>query len=191
MAEMGFYIDMTSCIGCHTCQIACKDAKSLEVGTLFRRVDSYETGSFPTPGWYHYSHTCNHCESPACVANCPTGAMHVNEEDGSVQHDDETCIGCQTCVKSCPYSVPQYIEELGVVHKCDMCHELTAAGENPACVDACLMRCIEWGEVEKLKAAHPDAVNKIACMPDSDTEPSTLITPTAAALKDEFRLRVI
>lgn len=124
MAEMGFYIDMTSCIGCHTCQIACKDAKSLEVGTLFRRVDSYETGSFPTPGWYHYSHTCNHCESPACV-------------------------------------------------------------------DACLMRCIEWGEVEKLKAAHPDAVNKIACMPDSDTEPSTLITPTAAALKDEFRLRVI
>ena len=36
----GYYFDMTNCIGCRACQIACKDKNDLPVGTLFRQVES-------------------------------------------------------------------------------------------------------------------------------------------------------
>ena len=99
----GFYFNQQMCIGCRTCQVACKDKNDLEVGYLFRRVESFEVGEFPAPATFHYSGACNHCHTPACVEVCPAGATYINEEDGTVQHDDEACIGCGYCVKACPY----------------------------------------------------------------------------------------
>ena len=111
----GFYFNQQMCIGCRTCQVACKDKNDLEVGYLFRRVESFEVGEFPAPATFHYSGACNHCHTPACVEVCPAGATYINEEDGTVQHDDEACIGCGYCVKACPYGHPVLIEELNVV----------------------------------------------------------------------------
>lgn len=188
MSRKGFYINLRDCLDCCTCQIACKDKNDLPIGILFRNVSTYETGKFPKPGVFHYPATCNHCENPACTANCPTGAMYV-AEDGTVQHDDEICIGCETCAQSCPYGVPQYFEVEGIVRKCNMCKDLTDNGENPACVDACRNRCLEWGDFDELKAAHPGAVQDIACLPDSSqTGPSTLIDANPASLEPEFRI---
>ena len=187
MGKKAFYFNMANCIGCRTCQIACKDVNDLEVGTLFRHVDSFETGAYPSAVLYHYSSSCNHCEEPACVANCPTGAMYIDEDDGTVQHDDSACIGCKTCQVSCPYSVPQYLEERGIVAKCSMCKPLRDAGEAPACVSTCLTRALEWGELEDLKAAHLDAVSDIACLPDSGvTSPAVLIDVKPAALEPDY-----
>lgn len=189
MGEKAFYFNMSTCIGCHTCQIACKDKNNLEVGTTFRHVDSYESGAYPAPKLYHVSRSCNHCANPACVANCPTGAMY-KAEDGSVQHDDELCIGCQSCVNSCPYEVPQYLEEDNIVHKCDMCTTLTAKGEQPACVAACQTRALEWGDVDELQAAHPDAVSDIAALPSSEqTGPNLLIDPKPFAVEEAGTLK--
>lgn len=98
----GFYFNQQMCIGCRTCQVACKDKNDLEVGYLFRRVESFEVGEFPAPATFHYSGACNHCHTPACVEVCPAGATYINEEDGTVQHDDEACIGCGYCVKAVP-----------------------------------------------------------------------------------------
>ena len=50
MGQLGFFVDMTSCIACKTCQIACKDKNNLEVGAIFRRVYTFEGGKFPTRG---------------------------------------------------------------------------------------------------------------------------------------------
>lgn len=47
MGRMGFYFDAVNCIGCRTCQIACKDKNALPVGMLFRRVVTVEAGRFP------------------------------------------------------------------------------------------------------------------------------------------------
>ncbi|BAK44193.1 4Fe-4S dicluster domain-containing protein [Eggerthella sp. YY7918] len=186
MGRKGFYYNQTACIGCRTCQIACKDKNDLEIGTLFRQVVSYETGMYPEAHVYHYAATCNHCEMPACVAVCPDGAMYIDEDDGTVQHDDEKCIGCQYCVKACPYGVPQYIESLQKTHKCDACIQLRGAGEQPACVAACPMRALEFGSIEDLRAAHPDAVNQIVILPDaSQTNPSVAVEPKAAALEPD------
>ncbi len=186
MGRKGFYYDQSACIGCRTCQAACKNKNQLEVGTLFRQVHTFETGKFPAPVSYHYAATCNHCENPACVAVCPNAAMFIDETDGTVQHDDTKCIGCQYCVNACPYGVPQYIEAKSKSHKCDACYQLRALGEQPACVAACPMRALEFGEIDDLRAAHPNAVNQIAVLPDaSQTNPSVAIDAKPVALTDE------
>ena len=184
MARKGFYFNQAKCIGCRTCQVACKDKNDLEIGVIYRKVDLFEVGEFPTAVAYPFSHTCNHCETPACTANCPTGAMYVNEEDGTVQHDDVICIGCEACVKSCPYGVPQYRPELKITGKCDACLGLRNNGESVACVASCPMRAIEFGDIEELRAAHPDAVDKIAVLPEPETSPSVAIDAKPAALEE-------
>lgn len=188
MTRLGFYIDIDACIGCRTCQVACKDRNKLEVGYLFRRVDTFETGAFPEAKMFHFSHSCNHCEKPACVANCPTGAMQI-ADDGTVQHDDELCIGCGTCAEACPYSVPQVIEGEGITRKCDSCKPFRDAGGNPVCVDACPMRCLAFGDLDELTAVHgPDLVRELPATPSADkTNPSTLIHPKPCALEPDFR----
>lgn len=189
--RQGFYFDMTACIGCRTCQVACKDKNDLPAGVVFRNVTDYEVGDFPNVATFHYSASCNHCEDPACVAVCPNEAMFIDEEDGTVQHDDSKCIGCQYCVNACPYGVPKYIDEIGLVHKCDSCRTLRAEGENPTCVNACPMRALEFGSIDDLRAAHPDAVNQIAVLPDaSQTNPSVAIEAKKAAL-DESAVLVL
>ncbi|MDQ7092085.1 4Fe-4S dicluster domain-containing protein [Desulfosporosinus sp. PR] len=192
MGRKGFYIDMTACVGCRTCQIACKDKNNLKVGTIFRQVRTYETGVFPTPGVYHYSGTCNHCSNPKCVAVCPTGAMHI-DTDLTVQHDMTKCIGCRYCTWACPYGVPKFMEELGKVHKCDACKDLRDKGENPACVDACYMRALEWGDFDELKAKHGSNVTRdLPILPNSSiTNPSTFIKPRITALQKDFQKKEV
>ncbi|RNL45060.1 4Fe-4S dicluster domain-containing protein [Paraeggerthella hongkongensis] len=188
MTKQGFYFDLTSCSGCRTCQVACKDKNALGVGTLFRHVHTFETGAYPEARLYSFAATCNHCMNPACVEACPNSAMYIDEEDGTVQHDDSKCIGCQYCVKACPYGVPQYIEESKLTHKCDGCIQLRKNGEVPACVAACPMRAIEFGSYDELLAAHPEAVSDVAVLPNSaETSPCTLINPKPAALEQDYR----
>ena len=183
MGKLGFYFNQENCIGCRACQQACKDKNDLEVGILFRRVKTFETGKFPHPNVFHYAGTCNHCENPMCVKGCPTGAMYI-AEDGTVQHDDDKCIGCTYCVWNCPYKVPQYIKKLGKVHKCDFCKDLREKGENPACVDACNMRVLEWGDLDELKKRHPHATKDLPILPPSSmTNPSTIIEARECALE--------
>ena len=182
MAQKGFYFDMTGCIGCKTCQIACKDKNNLNVGALYRKVTTFEGGKFPNPWKYHISIGCNHCEQPKCVANCPTGALY-KRTDGIVGHDKQKCIGCQYCTWSCPYGAPQYKEDEGKVGKCDMCLDLLEQGENPACVDACGMRVIKCGEMTELQQEYQGTAD-LAQLPDSGiTKPSLLIKAKAVAEK--------
>jgi anaerobic dimethyl sulfoxide reductase subunit B (iron-sulfur subunit) len=162
----------------------------LDVETNFREVRSYEAGKFPNPALYHYSAACNHCETPACVANCPTGAMQKDEGgDGTVQHDDELCIGCETCVKTCPYEVPVLMPDLGISGKCDACKPFRDAGMNPVCVDACTMRCLNFGDLDELAARYGgDLVNALPILPSPDeTNPCTRIKPKEAALNADYR----
>lgn len=189
MAQLGFYFDMTSCIGCKTCQIACNDRNNLKVDTLYRQVRTFEVGTFPSPGAYHLSSTCNHCENPKCVAGCPTGAMYKGD-NGTVLHNKERCIGCRYCTWNCPYSVPQFIEEIGKVGKCDFCKDLIDQGQNPVCVDACVMRAIKWGDLNELKAKYGSVSTRdLPILPQSTvTNPSTLIKAKTVAKQKDFRL---
>lgn len=189
MTQYGFYFDAANCIGCHCCQVACKDVNRLNVGEDFRHVGSYCSGSGLDVHMYHISLGCQHCENPACTEACPTGAMYKDKETGLVLHDDKECIGCESCTMACPYGEPVLIESLGIVHKCDACAGLRAQGEQPSCVASCPQRVLEFGDIEELKAAHPDAklVADCAAMPDSSqTAPSLLMEIKECMLDSDF-----
>jgi len=177
MAQIGFHYDMSVCVGCRVCQIACKDKNNLKVGTLYRRVYDMEAGKYPNPRIDHLSLGCNHCAEPKCVKNCPTGALYKREEDGVVLQDPAKCIGCRMCTWSCPYGAPQYIEEEGKVGKCNLCVDLKEKGEDPACVSACIMRALQVGDIDELRKKYGNMAD-VKEMPDSGiTHPSITITP--------------
>ena len=189
----GFYFDMERCVGCRVCQIACKDRLGIEhPGALTRRVRTYCAGTYPDVMVYHTTVSCNHCENPACVSNCPTGAMYKDEE-GIVVHDDATCIGCETCVAACPYEAPQYSEGLDLIVKCDTCKALREAGMNPVCVDACIARALDFGEMEDLKAKYGDGlVSELPSIGAADaTSPNLYIRAKKASLSEDFKENVI
>ncbi len=186
---VGFYFDMTRCIGCRACQVACKDKNRLEVGTLYREVKSYSVGTFPEVDAYSFSFGCNHCEDAICLHNCPTGAIY-KAPDGTVIQDKEKCIGCRMCVMSCPYGQPKYFPEEGVSGKCDGCYGLRQAGSEPACVSGCPNRALAFGEIEKLKAEFGPDLNEgnLVVLPSpSETTPNLLVKTKKCALENRAR----
>ncbi|HEX9016147.1 MAG TPA: DMSO/selenate family reductase complex B subunit [Chloroflexota bacterium] len=183
--QLAFQIDTAACIGCKNCQVACQDKNDLPAGLRWRRITEYgdvswvQQGKFNVPSHYfayYISTSCNHCEKPACVEVCPTGAMNKGA-NGVVSIDSTKCIGCRYCEWACPYGAPQYDERVGRMTKCDFCSDLLAKGENPVCVDTCGMRAIKFGELEELRAQF-GTVNAIEPMPSADiTKPSLVLTP--------------
>ena len=187
--SLGFYFDQSRCTGCRVCQISCKDRMGLEAaGPLPRRVNTFESGAYPEAVLYHLSVGCNHCDSPACVANCPTGAM-FKDESGVVLHDDGVCIGCKTCIASCPYGAPQYADDLNLIVKCDSCKALRDGGMNPVCVDACMMRALDFGDTDELKSKYgADLVSELPALGSADvTSPNILVKAHAGALSEDYR----
>lgn len=173
--QVGFYINVSQCIGCKTCVISCKDKNHLEVGRNFRRVYDIESGAYPNPKKWHLSISCNHCDSPACVSHCPTQAMHKRPEDGVVLVDYTKCVGCRYCTWACPYGAPQYNPSIGMMTKCDTCYDLREKGQNPVCMDSCPMRAIEFGLISELRARYGTNAN-ITGLPDSSvTHPNLIV----------------
>lgn len=131
-----FTFAMGSCIGCHSCEVACAEQNGLPPEVAWRKVGEVEGGSFPTTKRFHLSLACNHCLEPACLEGCPTGA-YTKLDNGIVKHHADDCIGCQYCTWNCPYSVPAFQPDRRIVTKCDMCQPRLEAGGTSACVDAC------------------------------------------------------
>jgi anaerobic dimethyl sulfoxide reductase subunit B (iron-sulfur subunit) len=153
MGRYAFYFDSSGCSGCKACQVACKDRNGLEVGLLWRRVYEVSGGSWEKRGeaWqqdvfaYNLSVACNHCEKAVCMEACPTGAI-TQRQDGIVLIEAERCIGCRYCSWACPYEAPQYDPRSRSMTKCTFCVEDVEAGLAPACVAACPLRVLEFGE---------------------------------------------
>ena len=172
---LGFYFDQTRWIGCKACQVACKDKNRLDVGANFREIKDFEVGEFPSVKTYSLTLSCQHCNNPACVEACPVGAMY-KANDGTVLHDASLCVGCKACINACPYDAPAYIDSKKIVGKCDACAAIRAAGGKPACVAACPMRALDFGDLDELKAKYgSNLVSELPCLPSSDTEPNLVI----------------
>jgi DMSO reductase iron-sulfur subunit len=132
-----FHFDMTKCIGCKCCVVACNEQNGNPADINWRRVGEVEGGHFPYAQRFHLSMGCNHCVEPSCLIGCPVEAYTKDAKTGVVLHSADMCIGCQYCTWNCSYGVPQYNAERGVVGKCDMCHNRLEDGAAPACVNAC------------------------------------------------------
>ena len=145
-----FHFDMTKCIGCRSCEIACNEQNATPADLRWRRIGEIEGGTYPDTIRHYLSMGCNHCLDADCVKGCPVDAYTKDPITGIVLHSADACIGCQYCVWNCPYSVPQYNPERGVVGKCDMCQGRLADHQEPACVNACPEAAIEIEIVSKL-----------------------------------------
>lgn len=186
--QFGFEVDLDKCSGCKACVVACHTLNGLEEDESWRRVGTITIGepdsepasspstSLPTtslPAIQHVTTACHHCEDPGCLNGCPVKAYDKDPVTGIVRHLDDQCIGCKYCTMMCPYEVPQYSDRLGIVRKCDMCHQRLSAGEAPACVQACPNEAIEIKIVPKHHSFGADDRLAAGAPHSSITRPTT------------------
>ena len=172
-----FSFEMDSCIGCHSCEVACAEQNGNPVGVDWRKVGEVEGGNFPDTRRFSISMACNHCLEPACLQGCPTNA-YEKLVNGVVEHHADDCIGCQYCIWNCPYDVPVFNATRQVVTKCDMCQPRLEVGKSPACVMACPTEAIkvEKVDVAAWRAEHATA-EAPGLPPSSVTISTTRIVP--------------
>jgi anaerobic dimethyl sulfoxide reductase subunit B (iron-sulfur subunit) len=191
MAQLGFYYDSDRCTSCKSCIAACKDKNNTFLGVKYRSVVDFCTGTWEKSGTnyepnnvavYAMSYSCMHCAVPACIAVCPVAAIIKRESDGVVFIEESLCIACGACITACPYSAPRTNQEKATVGKCDFCRSRIDNGENPACVDACLMRCIDWGDYAELQTKYGAPVT-VPPLPEPTTGPSYVLKPNRFALE--------
>jgi DMSO reductase iron-sulfur subunit len=135
--QLAFFVDARRCIGCFTCAMACKNQYHQEQGVVWRDVHDLKDPVHPARERAFYSLACNHCERPTCLEVCPVQAYYKRESDGVVVHEQDKCIGCGNCIRSCPYGAPKYNPVARKAEKCSFCWERLDAGLQPACVLSC------------------------------------------------------
>jgi formate dehydrogenase iron-sulfur subunit len=130
-------VDITKCIGCRSCEQACKQIHGFPMDTEAKLSPTALT-VIEEHGDKFVRRMCMHCQDPACASACLVGALKKTAA-GPVTYDASKCIGCRYCLVACPFNVPRYewAKLVPYVKKCDMCAERQARGEVPACVEAC------------------------------------------------------
>jgi Fe-S-cluster-containing dehydrogenase component len=168
--KLGLVIDLDTCVGCQACATSCKEWNdqgysaplndadpygSSASGTWLNRVHGYEVceEGGGDSRIVHFPRSCLHCETPACVTVCPTGASYKRAEDGIVLVNPETCIGCKLCSWACPYGAREYDPQHGVMKKCTLCvdriynEKFAQEDRIPACVRACPTGARHFGDL--------------------------------------------
>lgn len=128
------YVNEEWCLGCHLCEYHCAFANSGEDNMVYalKGVTINPRIQVEDGEGVHFAVSCRHCEEPYCVKGCITGALSV--EDGIIRFQKEKCVGCYTCVLSCPYGAIMPADD-GVVQKCELCVNRSCG--QPACVAHC------------------------------------------------------
>ena len=142
------YADENWCLGCGLCRIYCITAHSAtkDIIKAYKKEDKKPVARVYVEegGEVNFALQCRHCDDPACVKACITGAMHKDPETGVVINDTDRCVGCWTCILACPYgAIVRGEDGKRVAAKCDFCAEL---GE-PACVKHCPNNALKYTEV--------------------------------------------
>lgn len=161
----GFLIDVSHCIDCRTCMVACSVENTVPMdSTRIWIKETGVTGEWPNLSRWTAPFHCMHCIDPSCVSACTVSALTRNE-DGIVTYDSDICIGCRYCMYACPFEVPNYEweQQLPLVVKCDMCFSRLSEGQQPACAATCPTAAIKWGKYEDMLA---EAHQRITERPD-------------------------
>ena len=164
--EYSKLVDISRCIGCKGCEVACKEWNDLKVEPTvnFGSYQSHEDLSADTwllmrfnevevdgnLQWLIKKDACLHCEDPGCLYACPSPGAIVQYENGIVDFNQDNCIGCQYCVTGCPFNIPRFDAASKKVYKCNMCVDRVEAGLEPACVKTCPTQAISWGTKEDM-----------------------------------------
>jgi anaerobic dimethyl sulfoxide reductase subunit B (iron-sulfur subunit) len=180
VVQHGFFFDQSRCSGCRACTLACKSWNRLPPGPLkYLKIYEYEKGMFPDVRVYFQWMPCYHCEKPACISKCKTGAIYKEEKYGAVLIDNAKCTGCRSCYKACPYGAPVFEsdEKKTEAQKCTMCIDRLEVGLKPICVLSCPNRALDFGPLESLVISYK-ADRDLEDLPNSQiTQPSIVFKP--------------
>ncbi|HEU4665485.1 MAG TPA: formate dehydrogenase subunit beta [Dokdonella sp.] len=166
--EVAKLIDVTKCIGCKACQVACMEWNDLrdEIGSCTGHYDNpadlsehswtlmrfteHETAAGDLE-WLIRKDGCMHCTDPGCLKACPAPGAIVQYANGIVDFNEEHCIGCGYCVTGCPFDVPRISKKDHKAYKCTLCSDRVAVGLEPACVKTCPTGAIVFGSKDDMK----------------------------------------
>ncbi|MBN8282515.1 formate dehydrogenase subunit beta [Zoogloea sp.] len=176
--EVAKLIDVSKCIGCKACQVACMQWNDLrdEVGSCggtydnptdmtdqswtvmrYAEVESEERGL----EWLIRKDGCMHCEDPGCLKACPAPGAIIKYANGIVDFHQENCIGCGYCVTGCPFNVPRISKKDSKAYKCTLCSDRVAVGLEPACVKVCPTGSISFGSKEDMKELADERITEL------------------------------
>jgi Fe-S-cluster-containing dehydrogenase component/CRP-like cAMP-binding protein len=148
-------IDQNACVRCGHCAWSCADAHGDGVSRLTRRgdkIDARVESKLPEAfAALLLPSSCQHCAHPACMMDCPTGAIG-RDPGGEVFIREDLCTGCTACAKACPWDNIQMApssksKEREIAVKCDLC---SGRDGGPACVAACPTEAIARIEPEEV-----------------------------------------
>jgi formate dehydrogenase iron-sulfur subunit len=167
--EVAKLIDISKCIGCKACQVACMEWNDLkeEVGintgvydnphdltpaswTLMRYAERINPETKDLE-WLIRKDGCMHCKEPGCLKACPAPGAIVQYTNGIVDFISANCIGCGYCVKGCPFNIPRISTADNKAYKCTLCSDRVAVGQGPACAKACPTQAIVFGTKAAMK----------------------------------------
>jgi len=144
--------DLTRCIGCGACVLACREINDLPAEAPTDRLSADSWCAVRSENGIWVRRQCMHCIDPACVAVCPVGALQKTPE-GPVVYDESRCIGCRYCMVGCPFGIPRYEwdDPRPRVQKCILCFEKRLKqGQQPACTATCPTGAIAFGDRDEL-----------------------------------------
>ncbi len=154
MKKVHLVVDLSKCVGCFNCMVACKDE---HVGNSWlpytdaqQKHDEkwinpckHERGAAPFTEVCFVPEVCRHCKDAPCEKACPDAVY--TRSDGIVMLDPEKAKGNRELVKACPYGMISWNEELEAAQKCTMCaHLLDSGWSEPRCVQACPLRALSF-----------------------------------------------
>ena len=135
--EVAKLIDVTKCIGCKACQVACMEWNDLrdEIGTCTGHYDNpadlsdqswtlMRFSEYENPKgdleWLIRKDGCMHCADPGCLKACPAPGAIVQYANGIVDFHEENCIGCGYCIAGCPFNIPRISKNDRKAYKCPL-----------------------------------------------------------------------
>ena len=151
MAKRYLTVRKQNCMGCHACEVACKQEHALGVGPRLIKVIENSPDFIPV--------YCRHCAKAPCAEACPVDAI-ARSDEGVVLIDADACIGCRDCVQACPFGAMQFDEPHDTAVKCDLCIERLAEKNQPACISVCPTACIAMGGRKSIAAVFEKGTEK-------------------------------
>lgn len=157
------FVNPERCIGCLQCEFACAVEHSqtrdpvaaIAEAPLPRKRIHVMAGPLANSA---FPNRCRHCDPAPCQQVCPTGAISRDRTGDLVLLDEARCIACAMCAIVCPFDVLTFhpVDHAArgrvVALKCDGCVDRLERGAMPACVEACKVGALVFGDINEIAA---------------------------------------